>query len=684
MADVKNTVLIDIQSNLKDYADEAQHAAGVVAKLQQELRKMKKDGQADTEEYIEKTKVMKAYSQELRTLTDVLKNEYTASNIAANDSLKQLKASYAAGVRSLEEMAEGLSFTADGQVVLTDSYMKSAEALRQQKIAIDRAEQSMGIFNGNVGNYQEAITSAFKGVRKFSDIMPAATAAQKGLNNAMKANPIGFIVTAIAGLITWLSQLEGVQEAVKNVTEKVSRAFQFMTSVIKGLFNGDVTGEIKKFNDSINGIKPETVEEAIKRMGLQIDSFKTKLKDSIKVQKEIMEDEEETFERRNNAAEKYYEQIRTLILNELKLVKDTAVAKGLSFDELESLEKQLYEERALGLELAAVTEAQYAALRKSLGEDQIKQFYDLTSALGDVLDEEQKYYSESEKALKEYNANKLAEQKAQQERQAELNASRVNPFGVVAEAPDLDIDYAALLDQDAQARLDELKARSEELQLNLDAAMLYESENMTLRKNLLTEQYQTDIQLAGENAAEKIRIQTEYANAIRDIEAEELANHEKMQQAKMETAQNMASVLGSISDSIGQGNQKRATAAKKLAIAEVAINTGLGIIKAVQNAQAYPFPTNIAVGGTSVAAVIAAATKSISAINKAQVGGGGGAAPSSLASSANANVGASQRETAVNNRAQAQTLSELKPVVTVEDINAKQNERVKVVNRANV
>jgi hypothetical protein len=682
MADVKNTVLIDVQSNLKDYADEAQYAAGVVAKLQKELRQMKKDGKADTEEYIEKTKVMKSYSQELRTLTDILKNEYTASNIAANDSLKQLKASYAAGVRSLEEMSEGLSFTADGQVVLTDAYIKSAEALRQQKVAIDRAEQSMGIYNGNVGNYQEAITSAFKGVRKFSDIMPAATAAQKGLNNAMKANPIGFIVTAIAGLITWLSRLEGVQEAVKNVTVKVSQAFQFMTSVIKGLFNGDVTGEIKKFHDGISGIKPETVEEAIERMGLQIDSFKGKLKDSIKVQKEIMEDESETFERRTNAAEKYYEKIRTLILNELKLVKDTAASKGLSFDELESLEQQLFEERALGLESAAVTEAKYAALRKSLGEDQIKKFYDLTLALGDVQDEEQKYYSESEAALKEYNSKIRAEQEAERLRREELRAASINPFGKSDAVPDLDV--SGLTDGSEEARKAALEQKAADLQLGFDTLNLIESENYAKKKEILRQKYQTDLQLAGENAAEKIRIQTEYTNTIKGIEAEELESHLAIQDAKVKAAMDMANILGSISDLIGKGNQKRAAASKALAYAEVAINTGVAMMTAVKANSVIPEPGGAIARGLAIASIVASAAKSIAAINKAQVGGGGGSSPSGLANAGTNNVGARQRENAINNRAQTQAMSEIKPVVTVEDINAKQNERIKVVNRANV
>lgn len=83
----------------------------------------------------------------------------------------------------------------------------------------------------------------------------AETTAQKGLNTAVKANPMGIIITAIAlvvaALVAWLTQTKSGQAAWKNFTSWLSDTWSGMVTFFQGVWNSITT----LFSSAMDGIK---------------------------------------------------------------------------------------------------------------------------------------------------------------------------------------------------------------------------------------------------------------------------------------------------------------------------------------------------------------------------------------------------------------------------------------------
>jgi hypothetical protein len=107
-----------------------------------------------------------------------------------------------------------------------------------------------------------------------------------------------------------------------------------------------------------------------------------------------------------------------------------------------------------------------------------------------------------------------------------------------------------------------------------------------------------------------------------------LKKEEELKAGKIAAAQAVAGALGTIAQAIQGESEAAVTARKVLAIAQIAIDTGVAIAGAIAQAQSVPFPGNIAAIATGVAAVVAGIANATNVLNTAQVGGGSAPAPS--------------------------------------------------------
>lgn len=159
-----------------------------------------------------------------------------------------------------------------------------------------------------------------------------------------------------------------------------------------------------------------------------------------------------------------------------------------------------------------------------------------------------------------------------------------------------------------------------------------------------------DLQMRGEAenlTAEEINIQKQIieknkANAIAKIQGDELAFEQKINEAKVQGIANTVATTGSIVESLAALGVENAALSKTVAIAQIAIDTGVGISGAIKAGAGLPFPANIPAIATGTAAVLAGIVNAKNALSQAKVpggssvslpplpsaGGGGGASPS--------------------------------------------------------
>jgi hypothetical protein len=151
-----------------------------------------------------------------------------------------------------------------------------------------------------------------------------------------------------------------------------------------------------------------------------------------------------------------------------------------------------------------------------------------------------------------------------------------------------------------------------------------------------------------------------------------LRKEEELKAGKIAAAQAVAGALGTIASAIQGESEAAVTARKVLAIAQIAIDTGIAISGAIAQAQSVPFPANIAAIATGVAAVVAGIANAVNTLNSAQVGGGSAPAPSAPNVSAPSVNPVTTNTTQLNNTEQAE-LAPIQAYVVETQLTGSQN-----------
>lgn len=159
---------------------------------------------------------------------------------------------------------------------------------------------------------------------------------------------------------------------------------------------------------------------------------------------------------------------------------------------------------------------------------------------------------------------------------------------------------------------------------NQIAEMTLRHEN-TLQTELQMKQAELDAlhQLEGESDAEFRARQLAAMKEVAD-KKKEIADYEiSIEQTKYEAISQITGGLRSVLEAFGEENKAAAKAAKILALAEIAINTGKAIAAGVAQAQSVPFPANLAAIATTVTTVLANIASAISTVKSAKFATGG-------------------------------------------------------------
>ena len=174
----------------------------------------------------------------------------------------------------------------------------------------------------------------------------------------------------------------------------------------------------------------------------------------------------------------------------------------------------------------------------------------------------------------------------------------------------------ALLDEETRQRLLTLENQMNELAAGSLTQMRAELE---LRKAELDSLHQMEEESDADFYARKLAAQKAYNDSKKSLAAEELA-------IATDTAAAIGDLSGSIADMIMQvagDNKKAAELSKKLALAQIAIETGVATAKGISSAMSVPFPANLAAIASTIATVLSGITSAIASVKSAKFATGG-------------------------------------------------------------
>ena len=199
----------------------------------------------------------------------------------------------------------------------------------------------------------------------------------------------------------------------------------------------------------------------------------------------------------------------------------------------------------------------------------------------------EKFYQKQEDARKEYH-NKLIEEQEK-------------AIGEKFKKSALEIELNGDNEDGESKELQLLRLRLEEKQALLESAQQKEGETIEafeLRKlELKKNAVEAEKNLKNGVIEEDIKSLENFGNAI-------------------STAQSLAEAFSGKSKTLAQ-------ASKALALAEIAINSGVAVAKAIKSSADVPFPANLAAIGTAVSTVLAGITSATKTVNSAKFADGG-------------------------------------------------------------
>ena len=211
------------------------------------------------------------------------------------------------------------------------------------------------------------------------------------------------------------------------------------------------------------------------------------------------------------------------------------------------------------------------------------------------------------------------------------------------DAATAEIEQSALTEQQKQERIDLVRQQYEQQRTELRV------EQNELEMQAAQEAFEQRIAQETENALEASRLEYEQKKAALDtlhqmegesndaFRARELAatkafteskkKYDQMQaqseQAKLQVTAAVFGGMSKIMDAFGEESKEAAIASKVLALAQIAVSTGLAIAQGVQQAQSVPYPGNIVAIATTVATVLANIASAITTVKGAKFAEGG-------------------------------------------------------------
>lgn len=632
MADTTTTKILEVVVDNNKAITAISHYNKLIEeqkKLQAELAQKYKDGEITQEAYrratIKINEENKAYSRQIREISKELQNNIIADQ-QKEGSLRKLRAELSNVTKQYDELSQEERNAAKGMELKN----KIGEITAQLK----HSEQETGRFYRNVGNYANGFVEAFTQMGGSMGKMQGPINMVKNGFNALSSTPIivilGALVSIIQKVIQNLKSSEASMQAVAVAMAPLNAAGRVMQVVMQ------------KLGDGIAKVVTKLTEWADK-LGL--------ITDAMKVEQQLVKDEialqlrEREVIKQNADSQLKVSQLKAQAADKLNYSAKERVA---------FLESALAEEDAIAKRELELAKERYRIQEEQskLAENSTEENDELVRSYAAMRQAETDYFNKSRELtaqLVEAKKQMAAESKAAGD--ASIEAAEAELTGVLKAAGMTDEEIAKKLDlkkREVEARLklveegslEEYHLKQQQLQAEYeidmqrlaneegtDELIKLRREEFTQEMTELETQWAADAQAAADALFEENlkNIEAEQAARLAAFEEQKQQELEKQQLAE-DTALAFSTVAGSVASMLqtfGEENKELARLSKVIALAQIAIETGVATAKGISAAMSKGFPAALVDIALAVATITAGMTSAISTVKSAKFATGG-------------------------------------------------------------
>ena len=569
--------------------------------------------------------VTKTYSRQVQELSKEIQNNIKMDT-EKQGSLRALRAELSNVTKQYDELSEEERRAAKG--------LELQSKINAITASLKSSEQETGRFYRNVGNYANGFVEAFTRMGgSMGGLQGPLNMAKNGFM-ALSSTPIiailGALVSIIQKVIQNLKSSEASMQAVAVAMAPLNAAGRTMQKVMQALGAGiaKLVTKLTEWADKLG-----LINEAMKtEQQLTKDEIALQLREREVIQQNA-DSQLKIAQLRAQAADKTnYSAKERIALLEQALAEEGAIAQR----ELE-LAKERYRIQVEQSKLAENSKEEndqlaqsYAAMRQAETD-----YFNKSRELTAQLVEAKKQMATESKA-----AGDAAVRAAEEELTALAKANGMT-----------DDELAHLLDikkREIEARLKlveegslaEYKLKQQQLQAEYDIDMqrLANEEGTDELIKLRREQFTADMTALENQWAEDTQAAADaiLQQQLDAIEAEKEARQKAFNDAKAQEAEKQqmaedtalafAGVAGSIAgmlQTFGEENKELARLSKVIALAQIAIETGVATAKGISAAMSVPFPANLAAIATTITTIISGMTSAISTVKGAKFATGG-------------------------------------------------------------
>ena len=662
MADTTTTKILEVVVDNNKAVTAIAHYNKLIEdqkKLQAELAQKFKDGEITQTAYQKATikinEENKAYARLAREVSKELQNNIKMEQ-EQQGSLRALRAELSNLTKEYDSLSEAERDSEFGK--------KLKSQINQITITLKNTEGGTGRFFRNVGDYAdkmaEALTRAGGSVGKMAGPLNKA---KMGLT-ALSSTPIIMVMDALVRVLK--SVIDGL-----NSSEESMQAVAVAMAPLNAIGRA-VQRMVQSLGEAVGRLATKLASWA-EKMNFITDAMKAEqqlVKDNIELQKrerEVMvqnaKDALEVSRLRAEAADKTKHSAKErLEFLDQAIAKEEAIAKR-EFDLAKERNRILEEQSKLAQNSKEENDELYRS-RAAVYEAE-KAYYDKIRELTAQRVEVTNQIRAEEKAA---NAERI--KGAENELKAMAKANGMTTEQLEKELDIRQREVEARLKLVEEGSLAEYHLRQEQLQAQLDADLqrLASEEGTDNLIKLRREQFLQDMASldAQWHDAAQAEADAMVNEVLEGIWAEEEARREAFEEMKQQElekqqlAQDTALAFGDVAGSIagmlqafGEENKELARLSKVIALAQIAIETGVATAKGISAAMSVPFPANLAAIATTIATIISGMTSAISTVKGAKFASGGYVSGPGTATSDSIPAMLSNGESVINARSTA-------------------------------
>lgn len=675
MAEEEKKYLVNVESNLDKYAEEAAEAKKKVEELTAANKALKESGTATAAE-IEANNAALRNAQKEYSQAKKLVDLQTAANKSEAGSRKQLGEIIQIEMLRLGKLGNAYTVNAQGQRVLSQEYINASKRVADAKEALIAYDQQIKDGRSNVGRYSESMKIAFQNVGKSMTAM---------------LGPVALIAAALAAA---KKIFDGLKEAIMSTTFAMN-ALNTVGQVTKQMFydiavNGklSIDSMIKAAEaaDLMNKKRVRDIHQLIEFAALEreIAIVESDAADKTKTHAERAASLNIAVAKQNELSDKKIEDAK----EDLRITRELIV--------LRPRDEKLREQEARNIKtLIDLDKERFEQNKRNVGK--------ITGFAQEEIDAHNKMIEAWHKEIEEQN-------KAFEEAQERLNKAIDDDFKRWSDYWDKrDKEEADAIDR-AQKRFNdywdykdklEEERRKADIQAGFEYQKLKAGYDLDALNTILDAEYGamlTSTDYERMTANQKLLIDEQYTKAKGELSLARIEQTEKEKSM-------VANAFGVMSDVIG----KETLVGKSLAIAQATINTWVAASQALRD----PTLPSVIMKIAAMVSIIGTGLMTVANIVKVKVpggGGGGGGVSTSMPTSITSSLSAQRifssgvapsyltqpqlSQTQLNATTPgmvltandiADAVSKLPaPIVTVEDINVKAESKKKVEVRANI